>query len=112
MDFVSMDIKLPSSQEGGRPLWAEHARFLEVLRGVPHSVKVVVAPETGREEVEEAARLVAETNPHTPFLLQPAFSGRSPLVEASFLMECLSAAAGLLGEVRFSIQLHKLLGVR
>jgi organic radical activating enzyme len=111
VDFISMDIKLPSSQ-GGNSLAAEHQSFLEALRGRPAAVKIVLTADTDLEEVAEAARLVAGVNRWLPVFLQPAFDGSRPTVDAGRLLAALAVARRSLGDVRISLQMHKVLGVR
>ncbi|MFZ1947844.1 MAG: 7-carboxy-7-deazaguanine synthase QueE [bacterium] len=129
LDFVSMDLKLPSSQ-GGRSLWDEHLAFLAALSGKQAALKVVIAPETSLGEIDHAARLVAGVNRFLPVVLQPAFeeavaegpepsggSGRTrgrarPAVDARVMMDALAAARARLYDVRLSVQMHKVLGVK
>jgi 7-carboxy-7-deazaguanine synthase len=127
VDFVSMDLKLPSSQ-GGRALWDEHRAFLEALSGRQVALKVVIAPETSLEEVDEAARLVAGVNRFLPVVLQPAFGevpaagqeprgeagagAARPAVQARKVMDALALARRRLHDVRLSVQMHKVLGVK
>jgi organic radical activating enzyme len=110
VDFVSMDVKLPSSQ-GGKDLFGEHRAFLEGLRGVPAAVKVVVCADTGAGEVEAAAALVASVNPDLPLLLQPAWDGAGPTVTGERLLALLAVARRRLSDVRVSVQMHKVLGL-
>jgi organic radical activating enzyme len=111
VDFISMDIKLPSSQ-GGKSLAGEHQRFLEALEGMPAAVKIIVTADADLEEVAEAARLVAGVNRWLPVFLQPAFDGPRPTVDAGRLLAALAVARRSLGDVRVSLQMHKVLGVR
>jgi len=111
VDFISMDLKLPSTQ-GGKSLAGEHRSFLEALRGKPAAVKIVVTADTDLEEVAEAARLVAGVNQWLPVFLQPAFDGPRITVDPGRLVTALAVARRSLGDVRISLQLHKVLGVR
>jgi 7-carboxy-7-deazaguanine synthase len=129
IDFVSMDIKLPSSQ-GGRSLWDEHLAFLEALSGKRAALKIVIAPETSLGEIDQAARLAAGVNRFLPLVLQPAFEdvppgareatgqaggsrgGARPAVDARAMMDALAIARGRLHDVRLSVQMHKVLGVK
>jgi 7-carboxy-7-deazaguanine synthase len=53
VDFVSMDVKLPSST--GEPSnYPAHREFLEIWRDLDGYVKVVVAENTPTEEIEDA----------------------------------------------------------
>ncbi len=68
-----MDLKVPSAT-GMRAFWAEHRAFLEVCGhyGLATWAKVVIASDTLREEIVQAARIVAETYPEAIMVLQPA----------------------------------------
>jgi organic radical activating enzyme len=111
IDFVCMDYKLPSTQEG-RGLESEHRDFLEALRGIEAAVKIVVTEQVPSEEVERAAGLIAGVNRHLPVLLQPAFSGSRPDVSMPKLLELRSVLSRNLSDVRISVQLHKILGIK
>jgi 7-carboxy-7-deazaguanine synthase len=111
VDFTSMDIKLPSSQEG-RGLWGEHRAFLREMDGVAGAAKVVVTGDAGDDEVADAVHLVAEANPFLPFLLQPEFRGGKPAVGGERLMQLRALASRKLHDVRISVQIHKVMGLR
>ncbi len=70
VDYIVMDIKLPSST-GGPNLMREHAEFLKYGSGKPIHVKIVVTNATKVEEIEEAARTVASVDRWIPVVLQP-----------------------------------------
>lgn len=114
-DTVTMDIKLPSTQEG-RDLHREHAEFLRVLAGGPSAsmalVKIVVTPECADDEVAAALRLVADVSRHVPVFLQPEFDETGPVVTGERMMKLMKAGAGLLDDVRISLQIHKVLRMR
>ena len=114
-DTVTMDIKLPSTQDG-EDLGPAHEAFLEVIaRGkVPPAplVKIVITPECEDAEVEAAFRLAARVNRHVPVFLQPEFDGERPVVGGERLMKLMRAGAGLLDDIRISLQMHKILKMR
>jgi 7-carboxy-7-deazaguanine synthase len=114
-DTVTMDIKLPSTQDG-KDLHSEHAEFLRVLAdGRPPSmalVKIVVTPECADEEVAAALRLVAGVSRHVPVFLQPEFDETRPVVSGERIMKLMRAGAGLLDDVRISLQMHKILRMK
>jgi 7-carboxy-7-deazaguanine synthase len=111
VDFVSADVKLPSTQ-GGKNLFDVHRVFLERLAGVRAAVKVVVTAGTPEAEVAAAAALVASVNRGMPLLLQPAFEGSRPSVDAAGLANLMRVARSRLPDVRLSVQMHKVLGIR
>lgn len=69
LDFISMDIKLPSIV--GKELWTEHHRFLKKANCKDLFVKLVLSGETTREEFAEAIALIKEVNRKIPLILQP-----------------------------------------
>ena len=72
IDYVCMDIKLPSTQGG---VWRgrRHLEFLKHLQGKNAAVKMVLTEDTGRAEFTECLDLIAGVNTDIPVLLQPAF---------------------------------------
>jgi 7-carboxy-7-deazaguanine synthase len=110
-DTVAMDFKLPSSQDG-RSLETSHVRFMESLAGRPFCVKIVVTPECGEEEVEDAFAAVARVRPYVPVFIQPEFDREVPLIKGDKVLRLLLAGRDMLGDVRLSLQIHKILGMR
>jgi len=112
VDIVSMDVKLPSNS-GEPPLWTDHARFLARCIGKTVYVKVPVDDSTRREEVREAAMLVAGHGQEVAFFLQPILSLRGEMQVAPSSLECFyEVACEVLDDVRVLPQAHKVLGVR
>ena len=108
ISHISMDIKLPDVLSA--PVWDAHARFLSVARAVDVYVKVVVAAETRAEDVERAARMVAEIAPATLFVLQPVtpYGGCSAPTPAR-LLELQRLALRHLPDVRIIPQTHRMM---
>lgn len=111
VDFVSMDIKLPAGQEG-RDLSREHRKFLEVIEEGRGAVKIVIPGEASDVEVLAAVRLVAGAGPAFPVFLQPVFREEKPDVTGERLLHLQRAALALVEDVRISVQIHKILGMR
>jgi 7-carboxy-7-deazaguanine synthase len=113
VDYCAMDIKLPSSS-GERPLWAEHRKFLAVCREFDLLTfgKAVVGHNSTDEEIEEAARVVAEVWPETPLVLQPVtpFGPVTAAPTAAQLLRWQQIAKRITPVVRVIPQTHKLLG--
>jgi len=111
IDFISMDIKVPSSSGEFIPLEV-HARFLEIASATAVFTKLVVTPATSADEVREAAVMVAAVSPSIPFVLQPVTPfGRikvppSPQQMLELQARCLEVHP----EVRVIPQTHKLIG--
>jgi organic radical activating enzyme len=111
LDFVSMDIKLPSSSGDFIPLDV-HREFLEIARMAEVYAKVVVTPETMNAELLQAAVMVASVDPEVTLVLQPVTpfgqvrAAPSPdrMLEVQAL--CLTAHRN----VRVIPQTHKLTG--
>ena len=119
---VTMDIKLPSTQDGAA-LYGEHSEFLESLRSgtavgavetpAPRvCVKIVVTPECRDDEVIEAFDLVGRIDPNVTVFIQPEFDKGAPLVSGERIMSLLMTGLGTLTDVRVSFQMHKILKMR
>jgi len=79
LDFIAMDLKIPSATEQAAR-WCAHRYFLQECQHLTGQifVKVVVTNGADSEEIDYAARLVRKINPRTPLVIQPALdrSGR------------------------------------
>ena len=111
VDFVAMDMKLPSAT--GEPArFDDHGAFLAIAKRRDHFVKMVVGPETPVEEVLEACAVVAAVNPASTVVLQPAtpFGRIKRAPAAGLMLDLQRAAAGLLDDVRVIPQTHVYMG--
>lgn len=72
VDIISMDIKLPSST-GKEPFWEEHKHFLDAAleSGKELYVKLVVTSSTTDKDINDAIKLISNTNRYIPVILQP-----------------------------------------
>ena len=109
VQIISMDMKLPSVT--GKVLWDEHRAFLDIAREKDVYVKIVVTSDTPPEELLTAARLIRDTAPETPLILQPVTPANGCLPPRPQEMlrrqqECLS----LLFDVRIIPQTHVMIG--
>ena len=129
LDSVTMDIKLPSTQDG-RNLFGAHSAFLEAVTSLGASpgrgsgtaaggagrimlcVKIVVTPECRDEEVEEAFRLVSRAGRPVPVFLQPEFDAGGPVVSGERMENLMEAGLHVLHDVRISLQMHKILRIQ
>lgn len=114
VDFISMDVKLPSVTQD-RNCLAEHRAFLQAAQGKENYVKIVVSAEINREEFREAVAMIHDINPATILVLQPMTVGEEKYIEKELLdilTELQSEALGWLANVRVVPRLHKVLGVR
>ncbi len=110
LDYISMDLKLPS-QTGCAPLWEAHREFLRLGRERICQVKAVIGEETPLEEIEQAARLLHETAPEVPLILQPVTRNGRPDISPPALFALQTRAARIHPPVRIIPQIHKFLGV-
>lgn len=111
LDFISMDIKLPTS--AATPVfWKEHQRFLEIALERNLSVKVIVGELTTEQELLQACKLVAAVDDEIPFIIQPV-TGRDGrvAVPAERLMRFQALVAKKLSDVRILAQMHRFLEV-
>lgn len=112
VDYVSMDMKLPSTAACGGELWDTHRRFLETASGKNVSVKIVVGEQSDAAEIEQVCRIIAQIRPNTPLFLQPLSLPDSHCgIGAAHLLHLQALAAARLPDVRVIPQMHKLMGV-
>jgi organic radical activating enzyme len=121
LDFVSADIKLPSSTRQA-PLWSHHERFLLTLAAHEACpvrdptrldfVKIVVTDDCTNEEIARAARMIAGINPEIPLVLQPVTPVRPDISPPSpqHLLFLQASAKHHLPHVRIIPQMHKQMG--
>lgn len=112
LDWVAMDVKLPSSQ-GGHDLLPEHSRFLEVALSTNLFIKMVIGPETGDKELSAACTILGERSGDVILVLQPETTllGQAgiPPERVKRLHEI---AAASFEDVRVIPQMHRLWGIK
>ncbi len=111
VDFISMDIKLPTAA-ATPALWDEHRRFLEAAHERDVSVKVIVGELTVEQELVAACKLVSGVDEEIPFIIQPV-TDRDGRVSVSpqRLLQLQAVASRLLADVRVLPQMHRFLEV-
>jgi organic radical activating enzyme len=110
LDWVSMDIKLPS-QSGCATPWQLHCNFLALAREKSCQVKVVIGEETPAREVAAASRMVHEVAPDVPLILQPVTrEGRVGMTPRT-LLDLHTAAIRFHPHVRVIPQTHRFIGL-
>lgn len=115
LDEVTPDLKLASATGEPTP-WEAHVATYRLLAaaGKALAVKAVVGAATLADEVEQAARCVAEHLPQAPLVLQPvtALAGGPAAPDAAHLLGLHAAARRAHRDVRVIPQVHRMLGVR
>ncbi len=110
IDIVAMDIKLPSSTKC-QSYWKEHEDFLKIALVKDVFIKTVVSSGTSKEDIVQAAALVAKVDPSILFILQPNFFDlKTGIMDTC--MEFQKMCSGLLKDVRVIPQVHKFLKLR
>ena len=111
LDFIAMDLKIPSATGQAARLFA-HRHFLQECQHLPSQifVKVVVTNNTDSGEINYAAKLVRKINPKTPLIIQPALdrNGR-PEISGQKLIHLFQAAFKILPTARLIPPVHQFL---
>lgn len=111
LDYISMDIKLPSSS-GESGLWDHHHAFLETAAETEVSVKTVVNSATEEWEIERAARMIASVDDTIPLIIQPETAADNSVKLSQLrLIEFHDLASGILADVRIIPQTHRFIGL-
>ncbi len=113
VDWVAMDVKLPSST-GESGCWKRHQQFLRAARKKRVFVKVVVTASSTMKDVRRAAALIRRIDRDVPLVIQPAAAGRGMKIgipSREKLVALTNAAAGMLNDVRLIPQAHKMLNL-
>jgi organic radical activating enzyme len=111
VDYVSMDMKLPSTSGCTEYLWDLHREFLRVSHGRNASVKIVIGNETGLEEIEQVCSIVTDVDRLTPLFLQPLSEADGGVgISVAHMLRLQEAASARLPDVRVIPQMHRMLG--
>ncbi len=110
LDYISMDIKLPSVAGQGA-LWDQHRVFLQLACQKQVFVKVVFSQQTPPEELEQAAMLVAETAPDVDLILQPCTGSEGLDLSPRELLVAQQRTAAIHPRTRVIPQTHTFMGV-
>lgn len=112
LDYISMDMKLPSVAACSQPLWELHRRFLQEAVMTKVSVKLVVGQQTSCDEIRQACNIITSVDSEVPLFIQPlTLLDGSVGITADHLLSLQVSAASILPDVRVIPQMHKLLGV-
>ena len=110
IDFVSMDIKLPSSAGCGS-FWSEHERFLSIARSKNVFIKIVIADQTEQDDIVRAAQLIGRADRNITLILQPNHRE----ISNGVVKKCIdfqNICLQYLNDVRTMPQMHKILNLR
>jgi organic radical activating enzyme len=111
LDYISMDMKLPSTSGCTEHLWDLHHSFLQASVGHNVSVKVVICEETGFDEIKLVCDIISEVDCATPLFLQPLSQAGGGLgITPSRILRLQEVASSVLPDVRVIPQMHLMLG--
>lgn len=111
VDYISMDMKLPSTAGCTEPLWDLHALFLREAHGSNVSVKVVVGELTSASEIQQVCDVISSVDAGLPLFLQPLTMPDGSIgIAAAQILHLQELASSRLPDVRVIPQMHKLLG--
>lgn len=111
VDYISMDMKLPSTADCTEHLWDVHELFLREAHGSNVSVKIVVGDETPDSEIHQVCNVIASVDASLPLFLQPlSLPDGSVGISVAHIFHLQELAASRLPDVRVIPQMHKLLG--
>lgn len=112
IDWIAMDVKLPSSQ-GGLDLLEDHRRFLRLAKTGRVFLKIVIEENTGREEFRRACGVMGGEAPGVPMVLQPVTPRNGGLrVRLDKMALFYGIAAQYFEDVRVIPQMHVIWGAR
>ncbi|MDP2941454.1 MAG: 7-carboxy-7-deazaguanine synthase QueE [Candidatus Omnitrophota bacterium] len=105
VDFVSMDLKFPTSSGMGN-LWWMHRKFLDIASRKEVFLKAVICEQTADEDLEDALALVGAAEKKPVLVLQPDSERISqPLLEKVMRYKSICKTRGF--DVRIIPQMHK-----
>ncbi len=111
LDFIAMDLKIPSTTEQVAR-WCAHRHFLQECQQLPSQifVKVVATNGTDSGEINYAAKLVRKINSKIPLIIQPALdrSGQ-PEISGQKLIHLFQTAFKILPTTRLIPPVHQFL---
>jgi 7-carboxy-7-deazaguanine synthase len=111
VDYVSMDMKLPSTSGCTEHLWDLHREFLRASPGKSTSVKVVISNDTLFDEIEIVCSIINDVDRLTPLFLQPlSLADGGVGISVTHMLRLQETASARLPDVRVIPQMHRMLG--
>lgn len=111
VDYISMDMKLPSTAGCTEHLWDLHALFLREAYGANVSVKIVVGELTTDSEIRQVCDVISSIDAGLPLFLQPVtLPDGSVGATAAHILHLQELASFRLPDVRVIPQMHTFLG--
>jgi len=113
LDYISMDMKLPSTTGCTEQLWDLHALFLHEAHGGGSSVsvKIVVGDNTTDSEIRRVCDVISSVDVSLPLFLQPMSMQDGTLgIATAHIFHLQELASSRLPDVRVIPQMHILLG--
>ena len=115
VDVIAMDMK-PASVTEEKNYFEEHRKFLEIAQTKETFIKIVVSKNIDQSEFIQLCRIIHETAPETPLILQPVSSQIGEGHDDPELMQVLTnlqtIGSKLVSRVRILPRLHKILNIR
>lgn len=110
IDYVSMDIKLPSTV--GKDYMPSHEQFLAVAQQKPCYIKIVITPDYVKKEFMEAIHMVKRINPNITVFIQPVTPrDKDSKVDIFECIRLQEYSLKILHDVRILPQIHPWLGL-
>jgi organic radical activating enzyme len=111
VDYVSMDMKLPSTSGCTEHLWGLHRDFLRVAVDRNASVKIVISNASVVDEIRQVCDIIADVDTATPLFLQPLSNADGGIgIRVEHMLRLQEAASARLPDVRVIPQMHRMLG--
>lgn len=114
IDFVSMDIKLPSDMNRKQDIWKATKEFLKLSdrKNINTYIKIVITQSTKSGDCQKASGIIAGINKNIPVVLQPASAVRSGTKTPSLsqIIRIHNMFTKELSDVRIIPQIHRIMG--
>lgn len=110
LDYISMDIKLPSTL--GQNCMEIHEEFLSIAQQKPCYLKMVISPDYKKDEIIEALHMIKRINPNITLFIQPVTPRKGDLSVSIF--DCIAIqeySLHIINDVRILPQIHPWLGL-